>query len=59
MLILVNEAKRSLLLNLSRVKGDLCNLEARILRDAYRAQLSAIEPDFHLIQGKSYRLTDG
>jgi hypothetical protein len=38
---------------------DLGNLEAWIPRDTYRAQLCGIEPGFHFIQGKRYRLTDG
>ena len=38
---------------------DLGDLEARIPRDTYRAQLSGIEPDLHFIQGTSYRFTDG
>ena len=56
---LVNQAKGSLLLNLPRMNYDLGDLEARIPRDTYRAQLSGIEPDLHFIQGKSYRFTDG
>jgi len=51
---LVNEAKGSLLLNLPRINRDFGNLEARISRDPYRAQLSGVEPVFHFIQGKSY-----
>jgi hypothetical protein len=56
---LVNKAKGGLLLDLPRINGDPGNPEARIPRDTYRAQLCGIEPDFHFIQGKRYRLTDG
>lgn len=56
---LVDEAQRSLFLDLPRMKRDPGNLEARVLRDTYRAQLSGIESDFHFIQGKSYRIVDG
>ena len=56
---LVNQAKGSLLLNLPRMNCDLGDLEARIPRDTYRAQLSGIEPYLYFIQRKSYRFTDG
>ena len=56
---LVDEAQRSLFLDLPRMKRDLGKLEARVLRDTYRAQLSGIEPDFHFIQSKSYRSVEG
>jgi hypothetical protein len=55
----VNKAKERLLLDLPRMNRDLGNLEAWIPRDTYRAQLCGIEPGFHFIQGKRYRLTDG
>ncbi len=56
---LVNKAKRRLLLDLPRMNGDPGNLEAQIPRNTHRPQLCGIEPGFHFIQGKRYRLTDG
>ena len=55
---LVNQAKGRLLLDLTRMNRNLSNLKARISRDTDPAQLCSIEPAFHFIQGKSYRLTD-
>ena len=56
---LVDEAQRSLFLDLPRMKRDLGNVEARVPRDIYRAQLSGIEPDSYFTQSKSYRIVDG
>ena len=55
---LVNQTKRSCLLNMPGMKRDLGKLEAWILGYLYRVQFSGIEPALYTIQSASYRVMD-
>ncbi len=55
--LLVSKAKRSMLLNLARVKHDTGHLEARILHDLEQAQFGSIEALLNLFQSQSDRVS--
>jgi len=53
---LVNETKRSMLLNLPSMKYDPGNMKQRVLSNLDQTQLGGIEALQHFVQGQSYRL---